>query len=506
MVEVEEVGRVQRRKDGLQRRTVGSAEGPMIGEPCVSAREGLREWLRSREALLALGMSLSGSAILIALGPGAVLALLLLVTALFLVLVRPGLFLLLSTVLYSMLQGFFSRANLSNSVGLDLNLSQLFVVTLTVLWALRILLELGRRDRSLAFSTAHGLHLLFVAWAAISLTMNPSAAAATTLARLAACLAIHGVGWWIGMDQDRAEFVPAAIGATSMIAGLSAGYEALTSGRALEAVAIGALRAEGSFGGPVSTATVALVGVPVFATWIQDRKLRWRPALGLFGFFCVAAAIAATLTRTALVGVILFALFAVVGTPGETVRKVRTKVLLFVLPLALVAAALFLVPDKYMAARSEDLPGSAGLQVSAEAGSGRGLLWAGMLRIQSRSTPKEWLFGHGLESVLTDLPKVTGLSVGGHNSYLEILYQLGILGTAIFALLVIANFRALRVRGATSAEVRRLAHLWMAYYAAFLLSTIMFNGYVWGVGAQWFTFLGLGYAQAQVRTACTSSD
>jgi O-antigen ligase len=172
-------------------------------------------------------------------------------------------------------------------------------------------------------------------------------------------------------------------------------------------------------------------------------------------------------------------------------------------PIVLIALLMLAVPEKYVASRSADLPGYQGGApgLDMEAGSGRGLLWRGMLTIQSRSTVLEWLTGHGLESVLRDLPKVTGLRVGGHNSYLEVVYQLGVVGLLILAGLIGANLRGLKSTSNESPDASRCGMYWHDYYIAYLLSTIMFNGFIWDVGATWFTNLGLGYAQARVRSA-----
>jgi len=453
--------------------------------------------------IAALSGALATAIALSAFGP-ARLGVLLVVGALAgLSLVNPGAYLFATVAIYSALQGLLAEFPAGDLFPVPVNASQVFMALLTLWWACRILIGLARREGVPKPSAAINAHLAFFAWSAVTVLLAPEKDSVAAAARLAACVTIHFVGYWLGSVRRWEGFVPGAIAFAAIAAGGSAAIEAITARRVAEAISYGAFRAGGSFGGPVVTATVAMVGLPVFCAWILPGNSRRRRVIAALGLVAVAGGIVGTLTRTALVGTALFGVLLVTQRRVAAQHgRVRRAVIAFA-PIALVLLLLLAVPDKYVASRSADLPGyqGGGAGLGAESGSGRGLLWRGMLTIQGRSSAAEWLTGHGLESVLRDLPPVTGIRAGGHNSYLEVLYQLGLIGLVILVVMVTANIRLLKPPVGADPATSRICLYWRDYYFAYLLSTIMFNGFIWDVGATWFTDLGLGYAQAKAAGA-----
>lgn len=415
-----------------------------------------------------------------------------------LALARPALFLLIAVSVYSVGQDQLSRLSLLPGGSVDLNVSQIYILGLTAI----LLLALGSRaafDRSI-IPTGWGIgaHVGFVAWAgALTLAAGDSRAIAT-LARVSCCLAIYVVGYWLAKEWPNSDLVPLSLTAAAMAAGFSSAFEAQTAASPLEAISVGAYRAGGSFAGPVSTATNALVGIPIFTEWVVQPSKPYHRLVGFLGLVAVALAVGTTLTRTAIVGMAIFIVLA--GWHLLAHRRTAERIIFLLIPTAFLLGGYYLVPTEYVAARVADIPGLADTSgLNPNYGSGRFLLWSGMLRIQADSTFGQWIGGHGVDSVLRDLPQVTGVAVGGHNSYMELVYQVGLIGTGLFVILTWFDIRNLRITAREIPSLTLRAQLWFAYYVAFLLSALMFNGYVWVLGARWLTLLGIGWVAGLAR-------
>lgn len=457
-------------------------------------------WLRSLVAvvlfgvlpLLVGGLTSSGSS------PFFGLLLVAIVAALVLAFVSPGLFLFVAIAVYATTQDMMVNQNVLSGFAVSMNASQVFIISLTGLLMLALGVASVNDSRSLPMIPAFYAHILFVAWATCLTVAVPEAKGWTTLARLICCLVIYAVGYWMGGSSTMSKFVPMSIAVTAVMTGFSCAYDALTGSRVDEAIAIGSVRAAGSFGGPVSSATIAMVGAPVFLEWLVTPQRRWQRPAALIGFAAVGAAASFTLTRTAVLGLAIFIVLSARAVLQQL--STRRRVLLVTIPTLLIAASFFFTPEKYFSARVSDLPGFAAESgLPANYGSGRVVLWRGMLTLFRQSTALEWTIGHGVDSVMQDLPRVTGIYAGGHNSYIEVLYQLGIVGLVVFAAMVLFEMKALTLHGGESLRLQTRSVAWRAYYAAFLLSTIMFNGYLWAIGARWFTLLGLGWVAATLR-------
>lgn len=457
-------------------------------------------WLRSLGALLLFGALpiLVGGLTAAGTSPYVGLLVVVILAALVLAFLSPGLFLFVAIAVYSTTQDMLVNQNVLSGFAFPMNASQLFIITLTGVLLLVLGVASSGDMRRLPNTPPFYVHVGFLAWACCLTIASPEAKGWTTLARLACCLVIYAVGYWLGGNAAMSHYVPLSIAVTAVMTGITCAYDALAGGRVEEAIAIGAIRSGGSFGGPVSSATIAMVGAPIFLEWLVAPQRRWQRIASLLGFAAIGAAASFTLTRTAVVGLAVFVLLS-----SSAVLKnlsLRKRILLATIPSLLLVASFLFTPEKYLAARMTDLPGFAAEGgLPANYGSGRVLLWRGMMTLFRQSSPLEWVIGHGVDSVILELPRITGIYAGGHNSYIEILYQLGIVGSLLFGVMVLFDFKSLALRGDESQRLRVRIISWRAYYAAFLLSTIMFNGYIWSIGARWFTLLGLGWAAATLR-------
>jgi len=92
-------------------------------------------------------------------------------------------------------------------------------------------------------------------------------------------------------------------------------------------------------------------------------------------------------------------------------------------------------------------------------------------------------------AVPADLLGAMGVLVDGHNSILDILYDTGIIGLAIYLGLALALFRELRVKASDKDEISIFATIWWCYIVAYFMSTEMFNGFVYAVGARWYSLV-----------------
>ena len=76
-------------------------------------------------------------------------------------------------------------------------------------------------------------------------------------------------------------------------------------------------------------------------------------------------------------------------------------------------------------------------RLSTDGGSGRDVIWNIVLQAYKESNFMERLFGHGFQSVYYSL-RPGGFSRFAHNSYIEYLYDYGIIGLAILLVFVMS--------------------------------------------------------------------
>lgn len=446
--------------------------------------------MRSTPLVLATVMVLLGGLSILVAGPIWSFAAAIGIVLLLILIARPGALVFVAMLGFAANQALLAELTIPVG-GSQINVSQVFMVVLSGLMALRLGLALASERNLPKPQSGHVMHLIFFLWCLSSVSWSHGEDARAAAGRVLACVIAHYFGYWLGRRDEH--WIPLTIGVTAIIAGITAAVDAARGIGPVLRLTIGAVRAAGSFGGPVATATVAFVGLPVF-TWYWMRKgpKHWK-LFAAIGFAAVACAAVFTLTRTLILGILLFGFFFLMITFGSQRIQGAWRVVVSAIPVLLILGSLQLAPEQYINARTQDLPGS-GEGFGSEAGSGRGLIWGNTLRMQGRSTGSEWAIGHGITSVREDLFQLIHLRKDAHNSYLQVLYDLGLVGVAIFLTLQWCSFRNLaRARG-DSPHASLLRDIWLAYFLAYLLSTIMFNGYVYAVGPRWLTYLGIGFA------------
>lgn len=85
------------------------------------------------------------------------------------------------------------------------------------------------------------------------------------------------------------------------------------------------------------------------------------------------------------------------------------------------------------------------LAIQTDEGSGRIEIWQQTIDLIKNSSPVSFIFGHGFNRVIYDLP----LKVSAHNDLLEVLYDYGIVGTALYVAVigkVFAGYKTVKQR------------------------------------------------------------
>lgn len=425
--------------------------------------------------------------------------------------VNPSAFIGLMMGVYGSVQ-FILQDSFQIRVGaFSLSASKLFVAFVTSLFLLRLLVGLVARSRYVGTTRSQVAYLLFVLWSLLSAAhIYNGSEVATILARLVAC----GAAMWFSFVfvRHNTDFLwlcagaAIAVGISSLVA-----LHSFAQGDVFDVIRVGAFRALGGFGGAVVTGTVAFFGIALSICALASRLFieRWRP-LWLALLAAGSIGIVTTFTRTAIVGTLIFLVLYVFSPSHTNVGTMSRGRRVLVSGLFLVGffGAFSLVSEDAVQSRLSDIPGlSGGGDVAAEAGSGRGLIWRVVLISMSQATPMEWALGHGIASVPLVVQRSTGLLLGAHNSYLEVLHDSGLIGATLyilFALLLLKDLRA-AARAATP-PLRTFALLWHHYCAAYFLSTVMFNGYVYMIGPTWFTMIISGALLGLVRNTTTRID
>lgn len=416
-----------------------------------------------------------------------------LVVVLFVLVQRPDAFLFITILPYTALQIFLRQIPALTVAGVTINVSQAVMLGVAALLTFRMMSELGTAGWLPRLTGAHCVYAAFVAWSAVLIVPADNGDWPTVIGRLLACLVIHCTGYWLALR--RTFWIQATIGAAAFVAAVSAAVDRFLRDTSLDFMAIGAIRSRGSFSTAVATAVIAFSALPVYTNLWLRRRSRAESVVAVAGFAAVAAAIVLTLTRTAVVGVVLFAFFLMIwGRRGRGARR-GSMTLRTLVPVVLVLGALYLVPSEQIDRRLQDLTGlSQGEGFGEKTGSGRGGIWAGVLGELRQSTPWELLIGHGLGEVWDATERALNERIDSHNSYLSVLYDLGIVGLLLYAGVFLVHIRLLRPTERDPEDVAVTKGVWRAYCAAYALSAVMFNGYVYVAGPTWFTLLGLGYA------------
>jgi len=416
---------------------------------------------------------------------------------------RPGIFLLIFMVFYSLSQA--SLSSYGAGITAKLNLNQLLVPLAIGLLTVRALLDAAVSKRSLSLHWAIAAHVPFVVWVCTTVLWAPSGNAHAAAGRVVTCLAAWYVAYCLGASERGHFWVYLTIAAVSIIAAYSAGFERFVGDIGFRKIGASALRSGGSFGAPVIAATVAFAGLPVFIHYVRMRSHRGLQAIGAMGLVGIAVAIAATLTRTVLLGLLVFSLLYVYfNYGGSDTKRFTTRWKTFIVVGTLVVlvgfATLVFVPSDVLSDRTRDFAsGSGRFSLDEDSGSGRARIWKYLLILERRSSASEIVFGHGLKSVIPDLYQVIRIPNNAHNSFLQVLYDTGLLGLSAYLFAIWATFTQTRRRNHDSPTLRSERLIWHAYFLSFLVSTVFFNAYVYAVGGRLLLFLGIGALMGRTR-------
>ena len=394
---------------------------------------------------------------------------------------RPIGFLAFTMGLYGSMQAFLQDQDIVALGTFEINASKLFVTVVTSLLVFRLLLEIARNKTLPRPSMSIVLSALLAAWAVQAVVRSTSPAnGIAVVARMAAC----SVAFYFAYAFTRTlrDFWLLWFGSsvTTIVASGVALLE-IVRGRATEAVSLGQFRGAGGFGGAVATGTVAFFGMALAVAMLYSFRLsRNGRLLATATVAAGAIGIVATFTRTSIVGTVFFLTLFLVSARGSVQGlSVVRRLVVAVMVLAAIGASFQFVSTETMQSRLSDLPGQSGtVAIQSESGSGRGLIWSSLLRLQSRASPLEWIVGHGMLAVPADLSRMIGMALDGHNSILDVLYDMGVIGLLLYLALAIALFREVRTRANSSDEMARVAAIWWCYIVAYFMSTEMFNGFV----------------------------
>ncbi len=407
----------------------------------------------------------------------------------------PGAFLFAVVIPYSSLQIFLREMPALQIAGVSINASQAFMMGLTSLMLFRMLGEFAVTRQVPRPTAAHWLHAGFLFWCGLLFLRAPSSDGTTIIGRLVACMVIHFVGYWLA---SRGRFwVLATVGGTAIVAAASAVLDRVIREPALESITVGAIRSRGAFTTAVATAVIAFAGLPVFAELWLRRAARAERLVASAGFVAIGLALLFTLTRTAILGVVLFAITIAMWRPRGEARQRRLRPVHLVLPVLLILGLLYWVPEEYLEARVQDLSGfSQEAELSPELGSGRIGIWSAIVDEIASSGPIEIALGHGPGEVWNVTERTLAFRYDSHNSYLSVLFDFGVGGLLLYLLLLGSHLWILRSAPGDSPDAAVTKTVWRAYALAYALSTVLFNGYVYSAGPQWFSYLGLGYGLA----------
>lgn len=370
---------------------------------------------------------------------------------------------------------------------------------------------LVRRDTSLPPKSLrfYGLFLVYVAVGALR-SPDKALAVADLLRITAGSMALYCL--WLELDEPakvarfhRFTIIGTAIAAFMTIAlwlgGIGANY-----------TAEGVIRVEGSFGGANETGGLAVLGaalvLPLLARWRAAGAMTlWLPAMGLF-----AGAAVLSLSRTAIIGLVLLFGVWMMFDVERAIRR-RTKIALALLGLTVLVGALYVRGFDDLLRRMADVPGVGSASISQDqAGSGRVGLWKFHWQVIRGGSPFEILFGHGLgSSMVSSRIMFAGKArqeevLGVHNSYLWMLEETGVVGTAIYACFVIAlflEFRRLARDGLTEPGNVSMGVAFIAYLVSFQLSMELFGWNITRLGIRWYflSFVAIFLASGRVPFA-----
>ena len=275
----------------------------------------------------------------------------------------------------------------------------------------------------------------------------------------------------------------------------------------------GIKRAVGTFGQANVTGLLGVLGVAYLFPFLSRCRSGAKGQLWIAGNVLLVAMIVTTLSRTAIVGLLVF-VTAWAMAEREKIVSGRTKVFAALALFLALGAGLALMGSDTLNARMQDLQTlhGSGQGVDEQAGSGRIGIWKHHWDTYRQGSVIEILFGRGLsssmvvsEQMYTSVDLLYGKVQGVHNEYLWLLMEVGIFGLMVYAAALISMFRYFRDRlldrgTAVPAEVKNLIAVVLAYAVSYQLANAVFGWSITGMGVRWYflCYLGLGFAATRV--------
>jgi len=166
-----------------------------------------------------------------------------------------------------------------------------------------------------------------------------------------------------------------------------------------------------------------------------------------------------------------------------------------------------LVGESAVEQRLQDLPGVGNVKITDSGfGSSRGMIWRAVLKGIAESGVVDLVVGHGTESVPFCVQRYAGVFKNAHNSYLEMLYDMGIIGLVLYILTIGITWRELQaVARRSSGYLGLAAASWALYWIIYHMTIEMFGSSVLRIEARWFMMfmsgiiLGLSAARRDSR-------
>ena len=167
-----------------------------------------------------------------------------------------------------------------------------------------------------------------------------------------------------------------------------------------------------------------LIGAPFL--FLQSRKIT-----KYLGCFAIVIMTALSLKMTAFVAIVA-SVFAYVVIDGKVQQKRINPWLLVLLSIVLIICIFWQGINNFLYSLFQVDWGEKIFTANSTGGSGRTQIWAEVIALQKRSDPGEWIFGHGYNSV------VSQIRFSAHNDFLEVLYDFGIIGILAYSLMLIS--------------------------------------------------------------------
>jgi len=258
-------------------------------------------------------------------------------------------------------------------------------------------------------------------------------------------------------------------------------------------------RTMGASGDPNSSGLLAVIGFASYILYLHRSIGRRRIILWALGVVPFVVAIACTLSRTAILEMAVFlTIFLLVDRSVALGWSWKVVIVGFV--LAALGASLYAKGLDQIERRLADVPGVSKVQAD-RAGSGRFFIWRGYLHEIENGSVADTLSGRGAGASVVLSGRFLGVTFGPHNEYLYVLYELGVIGMALFLAFNIACLRRLygmMRRG--PADTRMMGSAAFALVVAYLLTDEVFG---WGIpllGSRLYLlgFLGMALSAARV--------